>query len=261
MSDQHVPAPRVAPASGRPASRARRLPCPSHVGHPAVRRRRRTRPSRVPVSRRRAGGRRAACSAPRTSRAPIPLRPLGLGDIYDAAFRIIRFNPKATVGSAVLVAAVAMAVPVLITAVLTWTIGITYDQTSSELPSDNDLARPRGGLRLPGRRARSCSSLGLILVTGMVAHVTAAAAVGRRLTLGEAWAATRGRRWRLVGLSALLGPGDARCSSRSTWCLACSSWRSPRWRSSWWSGSSRCRCSSRGCSGSGSASTTCRCRR
>ena len=37
----------------------------------------------------------------------MPLRPLGLGDIYDAAFRIIRFNPKATVGSAVLVAAVA----------------------------------------------------------------------------------------------------------------------------------------------------------
>ena len=36
----------------------------------------------------------------------LPLRPLTLGDMYDAAFRIIRFNPKATVGSAVLVAAV-----------------------------------------------------------------------------------------------------------------------------------------------------------
>jgi len=29
--------------------------------------------------------------------------------------------------------------------------------------------------------------------------------VGRRLTLGEAWAATRGKRWRLVGLALLLG--------------------------------------------------------
>ena len=28
----------------------------------------------------------------------IPLRPLKLGNIYDGAFRIIRFNPKATVG-------------------------------------------------------------------------------------------------------------------------------------------------------------------
>ena len=42
-------------------------------------------------------------------------------------------------------------------------------------------------------------------MTGMIAHVTAAAAVGRRLTLGEAWAATHGKRWRLVGLTLLLG--------------------------------------------------------
>ena len=48
----------------------------------------------------------------------IPLRPLGIGDMYDAAFKIIRFNPRATVGSAVLVAAVAMAIPILVTAAL-----------------------------------------------------------------------------------------------------------------------------------------------
>ena len=53
----------------------------------------------------------------------IPLRPLSLGDMYDAAFKIIRFNPRATVGSAVLVATVAMAIPVLVTAALgsVWT--------------------------------------------------------------------------------------------------------------------------------------------
>jgi hypothetical protein len=45
---------------------------------------------------------------------------------------------------------------------------------------------------------------GLLFVTGMIVHVTAAAAVGRRLSIGEAWAATRGKRWRLVGLSLLL---------------------------------------------------------
>ena len=48
---------------------------------------------------------------------------------------------------------------------------------------------------------------GSLLVTGMVAHVVAAAAIGRRLTLGEAWAATRGKRWRLVGLAVLLWLG------------------------------------------------------
>ena len=41
-------------------------------------------------------------------------------------------------------------------------------------------------------------------MTGMIAHVVAAAAIGRRLGLGEAWQATRGKRWRLLGLTALL---------------------------------------------------------
>ena len=58
----------------------------------------------------------------------IPLRPLDLGDMYDGAFRIIRFNPKATVGSAVLVAAVAMAIPVLVTAAAHLDLGLSLDR-------------------------------------------------------------------------------------------------------------------------------------
>jgi hypothetical protein len=135
----------------------------------------------------------------------IPLRPLGLGDMYDAAFRIIRFNPRATVGSSVLVAAVAMAIPVLVTSVLTWTVDLS-------LAGGAD-ASSAGAAGLVGAMASLASlglgtilqSIGLILVTGMIAHVTAAAAVGRRLSLGEAWRATHGKRWRLIGLAALLG--------------------------------------------------------
>ncbi len=133
----------------------------------------------------------------------MPLRPLSLGQIYDAAFRIIRFNPKATVGSAVLVAAVAMALPVLVVGVLTWTVGLTYDPSATTI-DDEDLV---GYVVAYGSYAVAAllQGIGLILVTGMVVHVTAAAAVGRRLSLGEAWAATRGRRWRLVGLAVVLG--------------------------------------------------------
>ncbi|WP_416366410.1 hypothetical protein [Nocardioides sp.] len=136
------------------------------------------------------------------------LRPLSLGDIYDAAFRIIRFNPKATVGSAVLVAAVAMLIPLLLTGILTFTTGLTYDATaepSSDLTIDTaDLA---GFIASFGALAFGSvlQAIGLIFVTGMVAHVTAAAAIGKKLSLGEAWAATRGKRLRLVGLSFLLG--------------------------------------------------------
>lgn len=133
----------------------------------------------------------------------MPLRPLGLGDMYDAAFRIIRFNPRATVGSAVLVAAVAMALPVVVTSVLALSVDLSLEQTGAEM-SDADVAGVAGslGALLLGVLLQG---LGLLFVTGMVAHVTAAAAVGRRLTLGEAWAATHGKRWRLVGLSFLIG--------------------------------------------------------
>lgn len=132
----------------------------------------------------------------------MPLRPLGLSDMYDAAFRIIRFNPRATVGSAVLVAAIAMTVPVLVTAVLTWSVDLSLEQTDGT--SDAEAAGIIGSLGSIGAGS-VLQTIGLVLVTGMIAHVTAAAAIGRRLSLGEAWRATHGKRWRLIGMTLLLG--------------------------------------------------------
>ena len=135
----------------------------------------------------------------------MPLRPLSLGDIYDAAFRIIRFNPKATVGSAVLVAVVVMAIPVLLTAVLTWTVGTALDETGN-LDSSGSTAEQLGaaGSLVSLGLGAVLLQVGLIFVTGMIAHVANAAAIGRRLSLGEAWAATRGKRWRLLGLTLVI---------------------------------------------------------
>ena len=133
----------------------------------------------------------------------LPLRPLAIGDMYDAAFRIIRFNPKATVGSAVLVAAVAMAIPVVVTALLSWTVDLSLDRSGGDV-SGSDVAGMVGAFGSLGLGS-VLQSIGLILVTGMIAHVTAAAAIGRRLSLGEAWRATHGKRWRLIGLTFLLG--------------------------------------------------------
>jgi hypothetical protein len=125
----------------------------------------------------------------------IPLRPLGLGDLYDGAFRVIRYNPMATVGVAALVSAVTLLVPVLVTALLTWTVGVTYDvETSSGEGIGSDLATLAQLLGVLGQ------VVGTIFVTGGVAHVVMAAAIGRRLSLGAVWAATHGKRWRLVGL-------------------------------------------------------------
>lgn len=137
----------------------------------------------------------------------IPLRPLGLGDMLDGAFRLVRFNPGATVGASVLVAAVAMAIPLGVTTAMTVTgdslewFGATiedpdYSPGSSEIIS----MLVAFGSFLVGSVLQG---IGAILVAGMMSHVAHAAAIGRKLTLSQAWAATHGNRWRLIGLALL----------------------------------------------------------
>jgi len=133
----------------------------------------------------------------------IPLRPLGLGDLYDGAFRIIRYNPKATMGAALLVSAVATLLPALVTLLTGPTGSLDPQGPDGTLTRDQvlGLVGALAGIAV-GAQLRS---IGLLYVSGMVAHVSSAAAVGRRLTIGEAWAATHGKRWRLLGLAFLLG--------------------------------------------------------
>lgn len=136
----------------------------------------------------------------------IALRPLSLGDMYDGAFRIIRFNPKATVGAAALVTAAAMIVPILVSTVTAFTVGSGIDagggfDESSGTAETLGLIGSFGSFFL----GLYAAQVGVIFVTGMIAHVTRAAAVGRKLTLAEAWAATHGKRWRLLGQAMLVG--------------------------------------------------------
>ena len=86
---------------------------------------------------------------------------------------------------------------------LTWSVNLSLDPGSDGFTGEEaaGLIGALGSWVL----GSLLQSLGLILVTGMVAHVTMAAAIGRKLTLGEAWAATSGKRLKLVGLVLLLG--------------------------------------------------------
>ena len=133
----------------------------------------------------------------------IPLRPLGLGDLYDAAFRIIRHNPLATAGAAVIVSAVALVIPVA-TALVTGDTGrLPFGEPGQQPTTDQlyTIVAAIGSLAVAGQ----VQAFGLLFVSGMISHVVLAAAVGRTMSLGEAWAATRGKRWRLIGLSLLVG--------------------------------------------------------
>jgi hypothetical protein len=98
-----------------------------------------------------------------------------------------------------------MVLPVVVGLVTGSTGGLSLDPTSNGF-SDSQvvgLVSTFGSLLV----ASQLQAIGLLFVSGMIAHVTSAAAVGRRLTMGEAWAATGGKRWRLFGMAVLLGLG------------------------------------------------------
>jgi hypothetical protein len=103
----------------------------------------------------------------------------------------------------VLVSAVAMVVPIVVGLASGSTGGFTPNSGTDSLSHSQivSLFVAVGGLAA----GTELQSIGLLFVSGMIAHVTSAAAVGRKLTMGEAWAATHGKRWRLLGMAFLLG--------------------------------------------------------
>ncbi len=129
----------------------------------------------------------------------IPLRPLRLSDIFDAAFKIIRYNAQATVGAALLVSVLAIGVPIALGAALGFLEGIGDPTGESSSVWIQDL----GALVMMVLMAL-LGSIGLVLVTGMVAQVCAGAAIGRTMSLTQAWRATAGSRWRLLSLTVTL---------------------------------------------------------
>ena len=94
-------------------------------------------------------------------------------------------------------------IPVVTGLVTGSTGGLTFDPNSGGLSNGQvaSLVAAFGSLVVGSQ----LQSIGLLFVSGMIAHVTSAAAVGRKLTMGEAWAATRGKRWRLLGMALMLG--------------------------------------------------------
>jgi hypothetical protein len=116
---------------------------------------------------------------------------------------VVRYNPRATIGAAVLVSAVAMVVPVVAGLASGSTGGLSPDPDTGSLSDSQvvSLLVAFGGL-LAGAQLQA---IGLLFVSGMIAHVCSAAAVGRKLSMADAWAATRGKRWRLLGMAFLLG--------------------------------------------------------
>lgn len=134
----------------------------------------------------------------------IPLRPLALGDILDGTIKLIRSNPRATLGLSAIVAAITT-VPVAIGQAI-------YFRSMSGFLDDPAAAAgddfPIGGVAAQyiGQFVSLIMAfVATTVLTGILTRVLGRAVFGGRITVGEAWRLTRSRVPALLGLVLLQG--------------------------------------------------------
>jgi hypothetical protein len=128
----------------------------------------------------------------------VPLRPLGVGELLDGAFTAIRRYPRATLG---LSAAVMLLVSV-VTLLVEWALLVGVRPPAEDATWDESKG-------YVGRAVSSAfveygvSSLGTLLLSGMITVVIGQAVLGRSMSAADAWVRLRPLVWRLVGVAAM----------------------------------------------------------
>ena len=114
----------------------------------------------------------------------IPLRPLGLGDIWSGAVTVIRRNPVATVGLAAIVLAIVG-------------VGTTVLTIADSRAGHTGSVGPVTPLVL------LLDLIGELILTGLITMVIGRGVLGQRVSIGQAWSLARSRLWALLGVTAL----------------------------------------------------------
>jgi hypothetical protein len=133
----------------------------------------------------------------------IPLRPLDLGTILGASFRVLRRNPRPTFGSALLIEGVASIVSVAV-------VGIVSYLAFSRIAFSDDADRAiisngsYGILVLAALVPVLLSIISSALLEGIIVLEVARGTLGEKQRLGGLWARARGRIWALIGWTALV---------------------------------------------------------
>ena len=136
----------------------------------------------------------------------IPLRPLGLSDIFNAAFSYIRVNPRATLGLTTIVVVVTQIIVLILTTVVPL---IIYGQADISRVEDDGSASGLVAMLLSLVAAGLTSGLSGVVLSGMLTVVVGRAVFGAHITIREAWDRVRGRLLALLGLILLEGVGAA----------------------------------------------------
>jgi hypothetical protein len=135
----------------------------------------------------------------------IPLRPLGLGDILDGTVKLIRANPRVTLGLSAVVGVIAGLPVIILQAVYPPQAANLFTdpaQVQSDPQPGGDVAVAVGSV-VPVV-SMLLSFVATAILTGLLIRVLGRAVFGTRTSTREAWRMTRSRVWPLLGQTALV---------------------------------------------------------
>jgi hypothetical protein len=133
----------------------------------------------------------------------IPLRPLTFGTLIGAPFQVLRRNPKATFGSALLIQAVVVLVSLLVVGGVTaWAVS----RITMADPQDVDAIVPGSiaSIILAALVPAALSLIGSALLQGVIVTEVARGTLGEKLPMRALWRGITGRRGALIGWMLLI---------------------------------------------------------
>lgn len=133
----------------------------------------------------------------------IPLRPLSFSDLFGAPFLVLRRNPKATFGSALLLQGLTAVLSLVIVGVVTW---LSLSRLSQAAPGEEDAisAGAITAIILSFLIPVAVSIAGSAILQGIIAQEVARGTLGEKLPLGMLWRRTKARFLPLIGYTFLL---------------------------------------------------------
>ncbi|WP_029210746.1 hypothetical protein [Arsenicicoccus bolidensis] len=118
----------------------------------------------------------------------VPLRPLFLGDILGAGFKILRFNPRATIGLSLALQLIGL---LLVLPFVGWLLTGGVQRLGDLSDPDNGSSPLLNLVQVPSSLFASAATLVLCVVVSR-------AVIGERATIGEAWRELRPQIGRLL---------------------------------------------------------------
>lgn len=138
----------------------------------------------------------------------IPLRPLGVGEILDGAVSTARAHWRPVLAIALGIALLTEAMGIIASRLWLNNDAMAALENNAE-PTDQEVLDALSSGLFAGSLLAVTAMIGSVLATAMLTIVVSRAVLGQNVTVGEAWADSRGRLLRLFGLVVMVGVATA----------------------------------------------------